>query len=173
MNNNHCDDLLDEGVYRKKNNETNKNHGRPFLVVNQPPESQITFGNTSHRIAPGDKSYSEALTNNSKSDSRNIKIFCDSLPKGISIKQLNQPINNGNARLHSFPGATSEQLLHFLDVNLDNSTDTVLIHIGINDVFNSISNVKRLLLNIQGMAKKCHNFGVKNICIWSGIHEEN
>ena len=60
MNNNHCDDLVDEGIYRnnavrKKNNETNKNLGRPFLVVNQHPENQTILGNTSHRVAPDDK----------------------------------------------------------------------------------------------------------------------
>ena len=168
MNNNHCDDLVDEGIYRnntarKKNNETNKNLGTPFLVVNQHAENRTTFGNTSHQIAPGGKSYSEALTNNSKSDGRNITIFCDSIPKGIRIKELNQCINNGNARLRSFPGATSEQLLHYLHVNLDNSTDTVLIHVGINDILNSVSNVNTLLLNIKDMVKKCRNFGVKNI----------
>ena len=99
MNNNHCDDLVDEGFYRnntvgKKNNETNKNLGRSFLVVNQHPENQTTFGNTIHRMAPGDKSYIEALTNHSKSDGRNIKIFCYSIPKGIKIKELIERINN-------------------------------------------------------------------------------
>ena len=168
MNNNHCDDLVDEGIYRnktvrQKNNEINKNLGRPFLVVNQHPENQTTFGNTNDRIAPGDKSNSEALTNNFKSDVRNIKIFCDSIPKGIRIKELNHRIINGNARLHSFPEATSKQLLHYLDANLNNSRDTVQIHIGINDILNSISNVNRLLLNIKDIAKKCRNFGVKNI----------
>ena len=168
MNNNHCDDLVDEGIYRnktvrQKNNEINKNLGRPFLVVNQHPENQTTFGNTNDRIAPGNKSNSEALNNNSKSDVRNIKIFCDSIPKGIRIKELNHRISNGNARLHSFPEATSKQLLHYLDANLNNSRDTVQIHIGINDILNSISNVNRLLLNIKDIAKKCRNFGVKNI----------
>ena len=106
--------------------------------------------------------------NNPKSGGRNIKVFCDGIPKGIRIKELKERINNGNARLHSFPGATSEQLLHYLDVNLDTSTDTVLIHIGINDILNAISNVNRLLLNIKDMVKKCRNFGVKNIFV-SGL----
>ena len=56
--------------------------------------------------------------NNPKSGGRNIKVFCDGIPKGIRIKELKERINNGNARLHSFPGATSEQLLHYLDVTL-------------------------------------------------------
>ena len=55
---------------------------------------------------------------------------------------MNQKIKNGNAHIHSFPGATSHhQLLHYLNVNLDKYTDTVVIHIGINDILNSASNV--------------------------------
>ena len=42
---------------------------------------------------------------------------------------MNQQIKNGNARMVSFQGATSQQLLHYLDVNLDKYTDTVVIHI--------------------------------------------
>ena len=81
---------------------------------------------------------------------------------------MNQQIKNGNARIHSFPGATSHQLLHYLDVNLDKYTDTVVIHIGINDILNSASNVNGLLSNIKDMIKKCRNFGVKYILI-SGL----
>ena len=106
--------------------------------------------------------------NKSLGNSRNIKIFSDSIPKGIRIKQMNQQIKNGNARIHSFPGATSHQLLHYLDVNLDKYTDAVVIHIGINDILNSASNVNGLLSNIKHMIKKCRNFGVKYIFI-SGL----
>ena len=81
---------------------------------------------------------------------------------------MNQQIKNGNARIHSFPGATSHQLLHYLDINLDNYTDTVVIHIGINDILNSASNVSGLLSNINDMIKKCRNFGVKYIFV-SGL----
>ena len=81
---------------------------------------------------------------------------------------MNQQIKNGNARIHSFPGATSHQLLHYLDVNLDKYTDTVVIHIGINDILNSASNVNGLLSNIKHMIQKCRNFGVKYIFI-SGL----
>ena len=46
--------------------------------------------------------------------------------------------------------------------------DTVVIHIGINDMLNSASNVNGLLSNIKHMIKKCRNFGVKYIFI-SGL----
>ena len=81
---------------------------------------------------------------------------------------MNQQIKNGNARIHSLPGATPHQLPHYLDVNLDKYTDTVVIHIGINDILNSASNVNGLLSNIKHMIKKCRNFSVKYIFI-SGL----
>ena len=100
------------------------------------------------------KSYSDALIenekkeNHDKNDNHNIKIFTDSIPKGIKVKELNEQIRHEHARVHSFPGATSKQLLHYLDVNIEDSTDTVLIHIGVNDILQSVSNMDRLLLNV-------------------------
>ena len=128
-------------------------------------ESQT--GHQRKRIVPGTNSYSETLTN-SQTNNQNIKIFTDSIPKGIRVKQMNQQIKNGNARIHSFPGATSHQLLHYLDVNIEQNTDTVVFHIGINDLLNSVSNINGLLLNIKEMIKKCRNFGIRNIFV-SGL----
>ena len=147
------------------NNDKNKNTGRPEVVINQYPENQTVYPRK--RIVPGTNSYSESL-GNSQTNSRNIKIFSDSIPRGIRIKQMNQQIKNDNARIHSFPGATSHQLLHYLDVDLDKYTDAVVIHIGINDILNSASDVNGLLSNIKDMIKKCCNFGVKYIFV-SGL----
>ena len=66
---------------------------------------------------------------------------------------MNQQIKNGIARIHSFLGATSHQLLYHLNVNLDKYTDTVVIHIGINDILNLASNVNGLLSKIKNMIK--------------------
>ena len=81
---------------------------------------------------------------------------------------MNQQIKNGNVRIHSSPGATSYKLLHYLDVNLDKYTGAIVIHIGINDILNSASNVNGLLSNIKDMIKKCCDFGLKYIFI-SGL----
>ena len=83
---------------------------------------------------------------------------------------MNQQIKNGNPRTHSFPEATSHQLLHYLDVNLDKYTDTVVIHIGVNDILNSASNVNGLLLNIKDMIKKCRNFVVKYMFVFGLVY---
>ena len=38
---------------------------------------------------------------------KNVKTFSNSIAKGITVKQFNQFIKTENARIHSFPGATS------------------------------------------------------------------
>ena len=70
----------------------------------------------------------------------------------------------------SFPGATSRQLLHYLNVNLDSTTDTVLLHIGINDLLKDISidNFINFMKNAEHMVQKCRGFGVKSV-FFSGI----
>ena len=104
-------------------------------------------------IIASEKYYSEALTYNSKLDGCNFKKFCYSIPKCIRIKELNEWIDNGNAQKYSFPGATSKQLFQYLDIKLNNSMNTVLMNIGINDILNSILNVSRLILNLKYMVK--------------------
>ena len=160
-------DQINKENFAKKynNNDKNKSTCRPEVVINQYLENQTVY--PFKRIVPGTNYYSESL-GNFQTKSGNIKIFSDSIPKGIRIKQMNQQIKNANARILSFPGATSHQLLHYLDVNLDKYTDTVVIHIGINDILNSASNVNGLLSNIKDMIRKCRDFGVKYIFL-SGL----
>ena len=113
---------------QKKKNENIKNNRRPLVVPNNHPENQTVY--TRKSVVPGEKSYSDALIenekkeNHDKNDNHNIKIFTDSIPKGIKVKELNEQIRHGHARVHSFPGATSKQLLHYLDVIIEDITDT-------------------------------------------------
>ena len=122
---------------------------RPPVVVNQNPENQSVF--TKKRTVPGESLCSEAVK--SKPNNQNIKIFSDSIAKGIRIRQLNQFVKSGNARIHSFPCANSKQLLHYLDVHLDNKTDTVILHIGVNDLLQDISsdNFNKFMKNLEYM----------------------
>ena len=117
---------------------------------------------------PGQNSYREAVK--SKMNSKNIRIFSDSIAKGIRIKQFSQFVKTGNTRIHSFLGATSRQLLHYLNVNLDNTTDTAILHIGINDLLKDISidNFINFMKNVEHMVQKCRGFGVKRVFL-SGI----
>ena len=71
----------------------------------------------------------------------------------------------------SFPGATSKEILHYLDIHLTNSSpDAVILHVGVNDLLedNSKSKIENLEKNLRSMVDKCHNYGVKNVFI-SGL----
>ena len=139
---------------------------RPPVVVNQNLENQSVFAKK--RTVPRESLSSEAVK--SKPNNQNIKIFSESIGKGIRIRQLNQFVKSGNAIIHSFPGANSKQLLHYLDVNLDNKTDTVILHIGVNDLLQDISldNFNKFMKNLEYMVQKSCGFGVKCV-FFSGI----
>ena len=132
-------------------------------MVNNHPENQTVFKKLP--LIPGEKSYSHVVTSTAKKN--DILIFTDSLPKGISMYEFNRLSKHGNAKLLCFPGAKSHQLLHYIDVNLDRRKppDSVIIHIGVNDVIydNSQSNIENLVRNIKKMTEKCRNAGAKNV----------
>ena len=75
----------------------------------------------------------------SKSNTRNIKIFGEHVPRGIEMEEQNNWIINGNARFSIFPLATSKQLLHYLDVNLNCIIIDTILHVGINNILNDTS----------------------------------
>ena len=62
----------------------------------------------------------------------NIKIFSNNIPKGFRMRDFNKFVRVGKAKLQRFPGATSNQLLHYLDVNIqDNNTESIILHVGV------------------------------------------
>ena len=102
---------------------------------------------------------------------REILIFTDNIPKGIHIRELNTFIKNGKRKMISFPGATSKDILHYLDVHLTNSSlDIIILHVGVNYLLedSSKSQTENLEKNLRSMADKCHTYGVKNVFI-SGL----
>ena len=79
------------------------------------------------------KSYSETL--HLSPNSSITLIFTDSIAKGILMYEFNRFIKNSKATMFNFPGASSHQRLHYLDVHLeDRQINTVVIHVGINDI---------------------------------------
>ena len=80
-------------------------------------------------------------------------------------------IKNRKPKMFYFPCASSHQLLHYLDVHLkDKSIDTVIIHIGINDLLanSSRSGMDNLIYHIKKITEKCLMLGVKSVFI-SGL----
>ena len=58
------------------------------------------------------------------------------------MQKFNYLIKNLRAKSFNFLGASSHQLLHYLDVDLnDKLIDNVIIHIGINYLLKNSSNV--------------------------------
>ena len=85
-------------------------------------------------------------------------IFTGSKPKGIQMQKFNRLIKNRQAKMFNFPDASPHKPLHYLNVHVnDKSIDTVIIHIGINDLLtNSIgSGIDNLISNIKEIAERC------------------
>ena len=76
----------------------------------------------------------------------------------------------GKAILQCFPDGTSNQLLHYLYVNLqDNNTESALLHVGVNDVLqDSTETINNFFNNVHDMAKKYCSYNMKNVFI-SGL----
>ena len=102
---------------------------------------------------------------------KNVLIFSDSIPGKMKMHELNRAIKNVKVKHLFFPGATSEQVLQYLDVNLRMyGPKTVIIHVDINDLLNDYGdlNVNKVLKNFHAMIKKCRDFDVRNILL-SGL----
>ena len=84
---------------------------------------------------------------------------------------FNKFVRIGKAKIQCFPGATSNQMLHYLDINLqDNNTESVILHVGVNDVLQDSkkTNMNSFFNNVQEMTKKYRIYNVKNVFV-SGL----
>ena len=126
---------------------------RPNVVVNNNPENQDVF----IRNIPGNKSYAQAtVPSDSASTSNNVVIWGDSIVNfSTKLKyNINRALINGIARFKYFPGATSKELLHDIDVTLSESEfEVAVIHVGVNELMNSNNSVGKLLKNIIAWQK--------------------
>ena len=85
-------------------------------------------------------------------------IFTSSIPKGIRMYEFNSLLRNRKAQMLNFPGSSSKQMSHYIDIHLENkSIDTVILHIVMSDLLNdnSQSNVDSLMSNIHKIIEKC------------------
>ena len=100
----------------------------------------------------------------------NVAIFGDSLVN-LSRKtkyNINSSLNNGSARFKYFPGVTSKDMLHYVDITLeDNLFEVAVIRIGINDIVNNKNslNTDDMLENIENIAQKCKRYGIQKVLI--------
>ena len=135
---------------------------RPPVVINKYPERHIDFSRPP--VVPGTILFSEASL--PSKGQRDILIYTDSIPKGISIRELNSVIKIGKTKMVSFPGTTSKEILHYLDVHLTNSSaDAVILHVGVKDLLedNRRSKIENLGKNFRSKVEKSHCYGIKNL----------
>ena len=131
------------------------------VVENKNLEKQSSLHNLP--LVPGKRNYCEAAQ--PRSSPYNTLIFTDSVPKGIRMYELNLLLRNRKAKMLNFPGSSSKQMLHYIDIHLeDKSTDTVLLHVGLNDLLNNNSqyNADNLMSDIHKIVEKCRRVGVRN-----------
>ena len=58
--------------------------------------------------------------------------------------QFNRTLRNRRAKMLNFQGASSNEILHYIDVHLkEKLIDTVIVHVGVNDLLNRKSELKK------------------------------
>ena len=85
--------------------------------------------------------------------------------------QFNRALRNHRPKMLNFPGASFDEILHYIDVHLkEKLIDTIIVHVGVNDRLNERSQLKinQLIENIKKITQKCVSFGVKKIYV-SGL----
>ena len=140
------------------------------VVVNENLLKQNSLQNLP--LVPGKRNFCEA--EQQRPSPYNTLIFTDSIPKGNRMDEFNSLLINRKAKILNFPGSSSKQMLDYIDIHdihlEDKSIDTVLLHVGVNDLLNgnSKSNVDNLMSNIHKIVEKCKRVGVRNIFV-SGL----
>ena len=84
--------------------------------------------------------------------------------------EFNKTLRSGRARFKHFPGASSKDLLDYIDLTLEEQNfEAAIIHIGINDILydGSSRQINLLLQNIKEIGKKRKNYNVKYVFISS------
>ena len=79
-------------------------------------------------------------------------------------------MRSGLAKFKHFPGASSKDLLHYIDPTLEEQNfEAAITHIGINGILydSSSRQINILLQNIKEIGKKCKNYKVKYVFISS------
>ena len=118
-------------------------------------------------IIPGEKAYKEGVTEKTNTvHTNNVAILGDSIisfNRGIK-SEFNKSLRPVWAKFKHFPGASSKDLLHYIDPTLEEQNfEASIIHIGINDILydRRSRQINLLLQNIREAGKKCMSYKVK------------
>ena len=121
-------------------NKLNSIRWRSQVVINQNPENNNNYRKS--KFAPGNKLSSESGKHSSTSNNNNIVSFGGSI-QNFSRKckyDFNRNIISGRARFKPSPGATSKDLLCYVNVTLQDATnDATIIYVGVNNILNRVT----------------------------------
>ena len=109
------------------------------------------------------------------SEKRNVIIFGDSIPKGINTRLLNTNLIKSKAISKCFPGASSNHFIHYIKPTLqnsENSFETAILHMVVNDLQKRDSNIDVVTNNIMKIANESKTYGIKIIFV-SGLTINN
>ena len=124
------------------------------IVVNENLLKQNSLQNLP--LVPDKRNYCEAAQQHPSP--YNTLVFTDSILKSICVHEFNSVLRNRKAKMLNFHGSSSKQMLHYIDIHLeDKSVDTALLHVGLNDLLNddNKSNVDNLMSKMHEIVEKC------------------
>ena len=167
--NSECDSVTNQNSSiilnrKQKRPHSNRNSNYNGFPIDQHPERNIMkFGKHLNNNNPVHSSHSDIVKNGKR-----ITIIGDSLVKRIHTKEFNKHLHKGKAFIKSFPGATADELNHYIELTLvKRSPDAVIIHAGANDVSRRKKDDKTIANDILDIARKCRLNGVKDVAISS------
>ena len=155
--------LTTDKVVKSKNpvkKVTNDSLSRNGFVIDNKPENNV---NINLRLQ-----HTDTRTPGKKENK--IVIFGDSMVKRIKGFQIARSLRQGKVFVKSFPGATCNDLKHYVVPTLEQECpDTVVIHIGTNNIRprsnNVVSTPEQIATEIIEIGKNCKRVGVSNIII--------
>ena len=92
-----------------------------------------------------------------KKKSNSILILTDSMLKTLRMGEFNQFLQEGKIHLKPFPGAKAKNLNHHSTAVLaQHQYDSVIIHVGINDLLNG-SSIEQISKDVIEIGQRCRN----------------
>ena len=88
-------------------------------------------------------------------------MLCDSVPKPLSLYHIKKKFRHNEIYKKCFSGVNANHLKHHIIQTLsEDKPDTVIIHVGVNDIMNGTDR-DDLILQIGRIGLTCKNYGIK------------
>ena len=110
---------------------------------------------------PGNSIYAEVTERGKK-----VCLLGDSIIRRIDILEFDKCMDDGNAIKRCFPGCSSKEMKYYVKEVLEEAhPNTMIIHVGTNDMTKSQSSEKGIAQNVIKIVNTCRNKGVNKIIV--------